>query len=222
MRRWFFGLLAVIVTLCGLGFPVATGIAADRTAALASVQPADTVSGFDMTQIPDVVEAVGRSFDNADRSSDIGHLEFAVFAFRDPEAASSALPDVLRALSPVLRQDAQRIASPPLGDESAAWTAVTGDFSVAIVLVRDGQYIDAMYGVAKDSAPLDALVSTAKEIIGRSPLATPGATPPDPDSATAIADQQRPLTSGGLWDLLPVYEDLPGDFVLYTEESWQP
>lgn len=223
MRRWCFGLLAVIVALCCLGSSAAHGMAPGQTAALASFQPADSVSGFDMTRIPDVVEAVGRSFDTAKRSGKVGHLEFAVFAFPDPEAASAALPNVFSALSPVLRQNAQRIASPPLGDQSAAWsTEEPGKFRGAILLVRNGQYIHAMTGVAEDFAPIDALVSTADIIIDRNPPASPGATPSAPDAATVVGRQQRPLTSGELWDLLPVYEDLPGDFVLYIEESWRP
>lgn len=216
MRRRNVGWLMIIALIVGLA-PQAT---LSQEAALPSLQPADTVSGLDMTRIPGVVEAVGRSFDNANRSSAVLHLEFAVLAFPDSDAASDALPDVFSAQSRVFLRDARRTASPPLGDTSAAWEAVFGEFASAVLLVQDGPYIHVMSVAAEGSAPLDVLVSIAETIVGRNPATSPVATPIDSGPAIVEPGQQRPLKSGGLWDMLPVYEDLPGHFVLYIEEAW--
>ncbi|HYH11608.1 MAG TPA: hypothetical protein VD789_04555, partial [Thermomicrobiales bacterium] len=122
-------------------------------------------------------------------------------------------PLVFPALTSVLRQDAQRAAPPALGDEALAWNASgPANLDVAILIVRDDAHVHLFTAVAETGEPLDALAGIASRTVGRVPQATPAATP--------ASDDARPLTPGGLWDLLPRYDDLPGKFGLYTEESW--
>jgi len=205
-------MLPLLMTLLALLTPA---VSAAPAGGHAGVIPTGVVSGVDVGRIPGVHEAVGRSFDayETQRSSGIGHLEFAVFAFPDAETARTAMPHVYPALTSVLRQDARSIDPPPLGDEALAWTAVGPQgLRVGVLLVRDGIHLHLLTAVAATGDPLDALEGIAARTVGRVPRATPAATPASSDD--------RPLTSGGLWDLLPRYDDLPGEFGLYVEESW--
>jgi hypothetical protein len=176
------------------------------------VAPEGFVAGLDVTRIPGVERAVGRAWDARDPAGAIGHLEVAVLAFTDDDAARAALPRVLPALPEILRRDASPAEPPRLGDQARAWAGPgPGRMPVAIVVVRDGPIVHAFTATTASGDPLGALVDIARRTLGRDAAATPAAPP---------APGQRPLTTGGLWDLLPGYADLPGAFTLYDETAW--
>lgn len=213
-------LMAILIGSFAPGIGAAS--AAESDLVPASVQ-SGLVSLVDINRIPGVEQAVGRSFDSRDSSQTggVGHLEFGVLAFTDAEATQAALPEVFPAISSVVRQDAQSSTAARLGDETLAWTATgPSKLSVAILIIMDDTYIHVLIAVAESGDPLDTLTSIAERTIGQVLKATPA----DVATATPVASpadsQARPLTSGGLWDLLPGYQDLPGEFGLYTEESW--
>lgn len=209
-------LWATVVMLFGIA---ATGVETVSAQVIPGV-----VSLVEVDRIPGVERAVGRSFDSyePENTAGIGHLEFAVLAFPDADSAQAALPDVLPAISEVIRQDAERVRAPDLGNGAAAWTAMgPAELTVGILLVQEGAYIHVFHGVAAFGNPLDALGAIAMQTVGGNALGSPVPAPAASPAAMAIASPAaRPLTSGGLWDLLPDYNDLPGQFGLYTEESW--
>jgi hypothetical protein len=144
------------------------------------------------------------------------------YQFDTAAHAGAALPWVLEdhiAYFGYQEQDRDRVAGPKVGDESFLWQLVDkqGDYAtVTIILVFRIERFAFMYEARQSSGPhlrvhaeVPAIIENLTDLGEATEGKSPSPEPPHKENGVMV---------GGLFDLLPGFDDVPTGLEIYSEE----
>jgi hypothetical protein len=162
-------------------------------------------------ELPGPVDWVGRVFVQTTTDAVVDSLSVTVWQYPSQEAASAARGLLAEQETAEYGADDVSVVGPeefPLSSLPGSlllWTEVVGDGAVEMLFAagyfQQGVFVWALVAQGDDR---DAMFSLITEV-GHDLLSR---------GVPAMPEVEHPFV-GGLWDLLPVAQDLPGDFDLY-------